>query len=221
MQPASRPPTPQQQQHQQQLGRFQQARWRRVTLDFLQRWENHARCMTFNLGRDRRHANTAIQPPPGLIAGAEESPLLQTCVPPVLASTPTVGHVTQSGVPPLLTTGQGTRQARRVRWHDLEARETLANREAPGAPVMPASDPSCLQIVDQLTDLCSYLEAPAEMWHGQCSGEVTVAFQQVAADVRREERAAAIKYLQLSICHWIGTRELGVPTEAASTTQAP
>ena len=108
-----------------------------------------------------------------------------------------------------------------MRWHDQAARENPVNREAPEPPVVPAPDPSCLQIVDQLTDLCSYLEAPAEMWHGQCSGEVTVAFQQVAADFRRQEREAAIKYIQLSICQWIATRGLGTPPEAASTTQAP
>ena len=144
----------------------------------------------------------------------------QTGVPPVPANAPIASSAAQPDVPPLQTVDPVDRQARRVRWRDQEPRETLVAIEVQVAPVVPAPDPSCLRIVDCLTDLCSYLEAPAEMWNGPCVGEVAVA-QRVAADVRREERATAIRYLQRSICHWIATRALGMPTQAASATQAP
>ena len=109
-----------------------------------------------------------------------------------------------------------------------------------GDPEGAEPNDTCLQIVNQLENLCSHLESPAELWRGQHTGEVALAFRQIAADVRRQElastsmqagvrrmlagkkalrdRQVVAQYLQLSICNWIVTRGVVMQTNA---TQAP
>ena len=141
----------------------------------------------------------------------------QPGVPSTPVTAPVLDSLAQPASPPLQTMDVTDKRVRRVRWLDQEHPETLVAMEVPATP-MP--DPSCLRIVDCLTDLCLYLEAPAESWNGAHVGEVTVA-QRVAADFRREERATAIRYLHRSICHWIVTRALGMPAQMGPAAQAP
>ena len=141
----------------------------------------------------------------------------QPGVPSAPVNAPMLDSTAQPASPPLQTMDSTDRKARRVRWRDQEPSETLVAMEVPATP-MP--DPSCLRIVDCLTDLCQYLEAPAESWNGPHVGEITVA-QRVAADFRREERATAIRYLHRSICHWTITRVLRMPAQMGLADQAP
>ena len=144
----------------------------------------------------------------------------QPGVPSTPVNAPMLDSTAQPDSPPLQNTNSTDQKARRGRWREQEPLVTLGETEVLAVPAAPTPDPSCVRIVDCLTDLCLYLEAPAERWNGPSMGGVTVA-QRVAADVRREERATAIRYLQRSICHWIVTRALGMPAQMGPAAQAP